>query len=99
MSTNTTNQPFNWKVAAIGVALGVALGAGGTVLITFGGESGPGQSAACAQVAQLQKKVNSGPMLSENYSSQTTYVSGSSQALYNAAVSQLASQTALCHGG
>ena len=41
MSTNTTNQPFNWRVAAIGVALGVALGAGGTVLITVGGREWP----------------------------------------------------------
>lgn len=90
-----------WKVAIVGLVLGVALGVGGTVLITSGGGSDPGQAAACAQVAQLQKKVNSGPQNTYNINSPGSppYVSGSSQGLYNAAVSQLASQTALCHGG
>ena len=92
------------KVAVGGLVLGIALGVGATLLITSGGNSGsggsdPAQAAACAKAADLQKKVDSGPP------KETVLVNGfyklgvspEGQSMYNAEVSQLATQTALCH--
>jgi len=86
-----------WKVAVGGLVLGIALGVGATLLITSGGSGGsdPAQAAACAKAADLQKTVNAGP---PPVGSGYIDTAQSSQSKYAAAVSQLASQTALCHG-
>lgn len=88
-----------WKVAVGGLVLGIALGVGATLLISSSGGSGgsdPAQAASCARAAQLQKQADAGPPPVQGTGQFADPARSTS--LYNATLSQLASQTALCHG-
>lgn len=88
-----------WTVAVGSLVLGMALGVGATLFISSsggGGGSDPAQAAACARAAQLQKQADAGPPPVQGTGQFADPARSTS--LYNATLSQLASQTALCHG-